>query len=110
MKKLLGIVVLGLLLSGNAFADKPVIICSFLSLEGKWLGEHIFDLNVSNIYKITEYDSTGIRWYYFADTGEKLENSVNRLTGRIQYTVIEKNGSKFHYRGICYPHSFGQKF
>tara|TARA_R110000851_G_scaffold109544_1_gene231921 strand:+ start:5583 stop:5915 length:333 start_codon:yes stop_codon:yes gene_type:complete len=110
MKKLLGIVVLGLLFSGNAFADKPVIICSFLSLEGKRLGEHIFDLNVSNIYKITEYDSTGISWYYFADTGEKVENSVNRLTGRIQYTVIEKNGSKFHYTGICYPHSFGQKF
>ena len=110
MKKLLGIVVLGLLLSGNAFADKPVIICSFLSLEGKWLGEHIFDLNVSNIYKITEYDSTGIRWYYFADTGEKLENSVNRLTGRIQYTgftglsLLTISLTLLNFSISCVPH------
>ena len=109
MKKILGIVFISLLLIGNAFAKKPIIECSLFD-GGNVVGKVIYDLNDSNKYKITKYDSGQIKWYHFADTGERMENFVNRITGSYTISFIEKNGYKHHFTGECKPGSLKQKF
>ena len=62
MKKLLGIVVLGLLLSGNAYAEKyPILQCVFNNVGGEKYTE-IYDLN-TYAKKASEGDSN----YLFSD-------------------------------------------
>ena len=53
MKKLLGIVVLGLLLSGNAYAEEIVLNCKvkFVSYDGKVLDEDFSETIILNIKK-----------------------------------------------------------
>tara|TARA_E500000178_G_scaffold279426_1_gene279210 strand:+ start:132 stop:461 length:330 start_codon:yes stop_codon:yes gene_type:complete len=109
MKKILGIVFISLLLIGNAFAKKPIIECSLVD-GGNVVGKVIYDLNDSNKYKITKYDSGQIKWYHFADTGERMENFVNRITGSYTISFIEKNGYKHHFTGECKAGSLKQKF
>ena len=55
MKKLLGIVVLGLLLSGNAYAEEIVLNCKvkFVSYNGKVLDEDFSETIILNIKKKT---------------------------------------------------------
>ena len=109
MKKLLAIIILGLLWSGIANAKKPIIECTLVD-EGIVRGKMVYDLNDSKKFTITKYDSGQIKWYHFTDTGEKIENFVNRITGSYTIALVEKNGYKHRFTGECKPGSLKQKF
>ena len=120
MKKLLGIIVLGLLLSGNGFAEDIVLNCEFdkgTRVETKYDTETKLE-NISDeaIILSSEYNDiieapwhddyerwtdTHVKWtYWTADGFAQYETSLNRLSGRMDTTHFLKfpirTGEKEH--------------
>ena len=122
MKKLLGIIVLGLLFSGNAYAEKISVMCidkksqkksyiSFYNEKGKKKvklnGDIIVDgfrksdnENASAVTVITidEKNLSAARW--IQDEDFVMHLNINRFTGEMHhYGNIGKD--KFSYNAIC---------
>ena len=123
MKKLLGIVVLGLLLSTNSFsADRIELVCTMneyadkdgtsafgpsddivildlknrLLVDGVWSGGGI-------LTKITSQDIFAEpRSDQFSD-GYKRFLSLNRYTGKMRSTMIKTNGETITFGSDCRP-------
>jgi hypothetical protein len=109
MKKLLAIIVLGLLWSGNAYAKKPIIQCTIK--DGNIVvGKVVYDLNDSKRNFITEYSESVIRWNSYTNTGDKKIHFVNRLTGTYSITLIDPARKEHSFRGSCVKGSLKQKF
>ena len=94
MKKLLGIVVLGLLLSGNAFADeKPMIGMSFLEVE-EFLGKDLkadFPMRRSTKKYIYGYDRGGdetISYGFEYEKAKKTDWLSDYLFKKYKLTII----------------------
>ena len=108
VKKLLGIIVLGLLLSGKAYAkDLPILECSIIE-DGNVVGSQVWDLN-SSLYIITRITESEILWTSFPDKGIKVFHTANRRTGT--YSVkFESSTQTFTWFGKCEPGSLEKKF
>ena len=96
MKKILGIVVLGLLLSGNTYAKEKILHCVATNeLPDRSI---IFDdetetlsVNGQNV-EVTEWSKTMIKW----KGSFKLGKSLNRITGMTgDHECHETSGTKF---------------
>ena len=119
MKKILGIVVMGILLSGNAIAKTIIISCiSYEQINYKRSGEviidqkthleYIFELDDKNetIYQYSDlmnyfqklsdviWGSSIILWTGFIGDGLKSSSKLNRITG--QYIIDTKMDEKFN--------------
>ena len=108
MKKLLGIVVIGLLLSGKAYTkDLPIIECSIIE-DGNVVGSQVWDLN-SSLYNIRKITESEILWTSYPEMGTKVFHTANRRTG--YYSVkFESKTQSFTFFGKCKPGSLKKKF
>ena len=91
MKKTLGIVVLGLLLSGNAYADANRKIQSF----NNWLfenGHHQY-LNTEPSEKCKSFDKGDTNWYY--NNCDKFQGS-NNLDIKINNKELSGTNIAYH--------------
>ena len=101
MKKLLGIVVLGLLLSGNAYADKKFLVCSSDNkVIEKGVKEFLTSINLDDNFLMINYKKFNIISVHddeiMADFILKKQNSeyynhttiwLNRFTGLMDYKI-----------------------
>ena len=101
MKKLLGIVVLGLLLSGNAYADKKFLVCSSDNkVIEKGVKEFLTSINLDDNFLMINYKKFNIISVHddkiMADFVLKKQNSeyynhttilLNRFTGLMDYKI-----------------------
>ena len=119
MKKILGIVVMGILLSGNAIAKTTIISCiSYEQINYQRSGEviidqkthleYIFELDDKNetIYQYSDlmnyfqklsdviWGSSIILWTGLIGDGLKSSSKLNRITG--QYIIDTKMDEKFN--------------
>ena len=107
MKKLLGILVLGLLLSGNAYAEKVFLKCELVSGFDSWKDKSknvvyekgelsdvgleintktkkIFDTAYSNFpAKINDWDDNRVRWSQPLNLFPYNSYTLDRLTGKL---------------------------
>ena len=122
MKKLLGILVLGLLLSFNANAEKISVMCidkksqkksfiSFYKEKGKQKVKHNGDIIVEGFRKSDHGDKSGAtvitideknlgaaRWIY--DDDFEMHLNINRYTGEMHH-YGNIGTYKFSYNAIC---------
>ena len=101
MKKLLGILVLGLLLSGNAYADKKFLVCSSDNkVIEKGVKEFLTSINLDDNFLMINYKKFNIISVHddeiMADFILKKQNSeyynhttiwLNRFTGLMDYKI-----------------------
>tara|TARA_B110000902_G_C14026068_1_gene482193 strand:- start:272 stop:604 length:333 start_codon:yes stop_codon:yes gene_type:complete len=102
MKKLFSmILVLGLILVGNAYAEKlPKLICEVIE-DGKPAGSVTHDFSDRSIYSV-DLSSDYITYNYTGDQGTVYhEGEINRATGYFRSSVTFDNGQKFTFRGEC---------
>ena len=101
MKKLLGIVVLGLLLSGNASA--LMVSCKNF-YNGEMITNETFDLNDGSKWK-PEYTDTHIYWRQFKITNDSEKrgivfyNELDRYSGFLRTRVTKENSLKVLLKG-----------
>ena len=90
MKKLLGIVVLGLLLSGNVYADQIGFLCKSNIDSGKY--PLVIDIDKKKMFRIgTEYEIVHINEGYI--TGRVI---LNESTGRNISIVLNRYSGELH--------------
>ena len=101
MKKLLSIIVLGLLLSGNAYADKKFLVCSSDNkVIEKGVKEFLTSINLDDNFLMINYKKFNIISVHdeeiMADFVTKKQNSeyynhttvwLNRFTGLMDYKI-----------------------
>jgi len=90
MKKLLGIVVLGLLLSGNAYAQKLVYDCSYdSSYSGSAdISQMYYTVDVQNKYFEINYNHKGKNYI------------ISNTNGRLQYFEMDKSNITYEIEGL----------
>jgi len=104
MKKLLGIVVLGLLLSSNAYAEQiPKLICEVIE-DGKVTSSVTHDFNNRLRYNVN-LSSNYIVYNYTESNDDgndgKIEGEINRATGYWNTSITFDNDEKYAFTGKC---------
>ena len=105
-KKLLGIMVLGLLLSGNAYADEISFICQDLNNSGGLLQEKdLYEIRNNEVfedsYKLDDVKDLKISDNIISYKRENSYHKVNLLTGNSFRIYYESNGGASTHYAKC---------
>ena len=99
MKRFLTILILSILFTSSAYAEKlPKLICEVIE-DGKPAGSVTHDFSDRSIYSV-DLSSDYITYNYKQGTAYH-EGQINRATGYFISSVTFDNGQKFTFRGEC---------